>query len=1327
MATVFPRNVLLSILNAKNPAAKLFSLIENTNTLPQILKAYQDGRTSANVRRVISLITDAMQVPRTVPYNLVTRNVRQAIINAPSVQATQMIANIARDVASARTLVTQLSGKVRKTANDKAFIVKMNDFIKVNESASKIQSAFRSRVVKEVRQVVPTTDALLSRQVLTIHPLKSDEKNYNTFFNNTKGVITDFIQEQFKTGVKVDLLFQGIFKKETADGEVIHTSIKVNFSKNKGMAVVTNKNDINKTVESMINEICYNIEDKASLPSTGYEFEKCEILKVIVVPYTPLSGSSYIQLPQCLRNSMFGLVNIQNKDLKCFTWCILARQFPATKDKERVSKYLQHENTLNMTGITYPVKADDKVIKKIEKQNNLSINIYTNEGRQIHPHIISKSHHESHVDLLLIREGDNSHYVLITNLGRLVAGVASTKDKKVHICHNCLLMFSSLERLEDHRSLGCENRPLCRAEFPKEGENVLKFKNHLDKFRKPFVIYADAEAFTEKFKGATTDSKMVQQAYQKHTANSYGYYLHSDFPQIVPSGYKLFRSTNSTDDFLADIKQTARNIYETTKDINVPLKMTQRDHLSFKVESICHICGGDKFTPEDEAVRDHEHFTGEYIGKAHRSCNLLRRRDRDSVTVFFHNLKGYDSHLLMQKFGKYFELSAIATNLDTYISFFGEFKVPSTKWCKKTKQMKDCERTIKVDFKDSLAFLSCSLDTVAKTLKDTDCRILNAHFSGDQFKCMRKKGVYPYSYADSSAVFQETCLPSIEKFHNDLNDEKCEKYAYDFAQQVWSEFNCQTFADYHDLYLKSDILILADVFEKFRATTMTSFGLDPVHYHTTPGLAWNAGLKMTGVKLHLFTEEEADMFLFVENGIRGGYAGITKRLEVANNHMCPGYNRSKPNKWIMYDDANNLYGYAMSRALPTGGFKWVSPDLDLNHYTNTSARGAIFQVDLHYPKELHDKHNDFPCAPERRTVKADELSPLQNFMSPKYKDKTQKLLQTLSDKKGYIVHYSALQEYVKQGLIITKVHKVLEFDQSPWLEKYISFNSAKRADKNAGNFEKDYYKLMNNSFYGRTLMNVRGRSDIRFFTSETNNYMKKAQKCRNSPQYLGEHAFNDDLAAIHMRRTKCVLNTPIYLGMCILDISKQHMYNYWYNTIKATYGDKAKLLMTDTDSLCYSVETKDIYQDRLAIMDELDNSKYPTDMDGLTFPVKHILHNNNAIVGKFKDEKNGEVIHKFVGVRAKCYSYVMADKKTENKCKGVKTSYVKKNIQFENYERCILSMNEDKTSAKFNNLQKSHHEIYATTMTKNAISCSDTKRYLCDDNIHTRAYGHHLN
>ena len=139
MATVFPRNVMLSILNAKSPTAKLFSLIENTNTLPQLLKAYQDGRTSANVRRMIGLIKFAIILPRTAPYEPVTRNVRQAIIKAPSIQATQLIANIARDVASARTLVTQLNGKARKTAIDKAFITKMTDFIKVNESASKIQ------------------------------------------------------------------------------------------------------------------------------------------------------------------------------------------------------------------------------------------------------------------------------------------------------------------------------------------------------------------------------------------------------------------------------------------------------------------------------------------------------------------------------------------------------------------------------------------------------------------------------------------------------------------------------------------------------------------------------------------------------------------------------------------------------------------------------------------------------------------------------------------------------------------------------------------------------------------------------------------------------------------------------------------------------------------------------------------------------------------------------------------------------------------------------------------------------------------------------------
>ena len=368
------------------------------------------------------------------------------------------------------------------------------------------------------------------------------------------------------------------------------------------------------------------------------------------------------------------------------------------------------------------------------------------------------------------------------------------------------------------------------------------------------------------------------------------------------------------------------------------------------------------------------------------------------------------------------------------------------------------------------------------------------------------------------------------------------------------------------------------------------------------------------------------MFLFVENGIRGGFSGITERLETANNPRCPGYDSKRPNKWIMYDDANNLYGWSMSQYLPTGGFRWVDSETPLSNYTKTSERGAIFEVDLHYPKHLHDAHNDFPCAPERRAVDASELSPLSNIMDPDYNDKSPKLLQTLYDKKNYIVHHSALQEYVKQGLVITKVHRVLEFIQSQWLKTYIDYNTQMRNSPTATAFDKNFYKLMNNAFYGKTMENVRNHRNIRFYTEKTRKYMQKAQKCRNSPQYLGEVEFNPTLVAIHMNKNTCKLDKPIYLGMCILDLSKQHMYDYWYNTIKAKYGDKAQLLMTDTDSLCFNVETEDIYRDRLDYIDQLDNSKYPEEMDGLPFPVKHFLHNSNTAIGKFKDEMNGKVI-----------------------------------------------------------------------------------------------------
>ena len=280
------------------------------------------------------------------------------------------------------------------------------------------------------------------------------------------------------------------------------------------------------------------------------------------------------------------------------------------------------------------------------------------------------------------------------------------------------------------------------------------------------------------------------------------------------------------------------------------------------------------------------------------------------------------------------------------------------------------------------------------------------------------------------------------------------------------------------------------------------------------------------------------------------------------------YNKSEPSKYVMYLDANNLYGWAMSQYLPTGNFKWMTEKeikkTNLAKYKEDSKKGLILEVDLEYPEELHDLHNDYPLEPEKVKVTNNMLSPYCKRIAKKYNISTvlvSKLIPTLSNKEKYVLHYRNLQLYLDLGLKLTKVHRVLEFNQSPWLKQYIDFNTQKRTNaKNA--FEKDFFKLMNNSVFGKTMENIRKRVDVRLVT-----YEKKLLKMTAKPTYVSSKIFNENLVAVHKIKETLTLNRPAYVGMCILDLSKTLMYDFRYNYIKQKYGDKAKLLFTDTDSL----------------------------------------------------------------------------------------------------------------------------------------------------------------
>ena len=392
----------------------------------------------------------------------------------------------------------------------------------------------------------------------------------------------------------------------------------------------------------------------------------------------------------------------------------------------------------------------------------------------------------------------------------------------------------------------------------------------------------------------------------------------------------------------------------------------------------------------------------------------------------------------------------------------------------------------------------------------------------NRFILLLRKGVYPYEYLDNWERFDETSLPDKESFYSSLNMENIDDIGYRHGNNVFKKFKLKNLGEYHDLYVQSDTLLLADVFENFRNMCIKVYELDPAHFLSLPGLAWQACLKKANIKLELLTDY--DMLLMVEEGIRGGICHSIHRYAKANNKYMKNYDKNKESSYIQYLDANNLYGRAMSQKLPVNGFKWIKnvAEIDKNfikNYDEDSDKGYIFEVDVKYPRTLHDLHSDLPFLPKRMKI-----------------DKCKRLVCNLRNKKKYVVHIRLLKQALNSGLKLKKVHRTIEFNQESWFKPYIDMNTELR--KMAKNdFEKDFFKLMNNVVFGKTMQNVRKHRDIKLVTTD-----KKRSKLVSEPNYHTINYISEDLSIIEMKRTKVKMNKPLYLGLRILEISKLLMY-----------------------------------------------------------------------------------------------------------------------------------------------------------------------------------------
>lgn len=1033
-------------------------------------------------------------------------------------------------------------------------------------------------------------------------------------------------------------------------------------------------------------------------------------------------------------------------------------------------------------------KCNMTAFERQNKELNMNIKVLVADPEDKRFTIAYDSHNDDPTawNIILLLFGNDgyeqTHYCYVHRVNALLNRAETTsRNNKVH-CMNCLRGFYSPSALDKHRNnFMCARNPQCKTVFPYGDKAYYTFTKYSARTKSEWIVYADFECILVKVNDPDNERRTqthVPCGFTTALICTYNRDLSIyDWPYRAPNG----SSTSDVGDrFLQRLDEYMAIMKQHDLDFNHEMELSEDDEDNYSKATKCYLCDGPfqdfmirgwdekNINVNLRKVKDHDHRKPgrNYRGAAHSWCNLqlrgmFRKRawskgeeenddpnamemdedddgapsddESDSVSkseynhrvpVVFHNLKGYDSHIIITS------LSKRNVQKDIYC-----IPQPGEKFLSLSFNG--------YQFIDSNAFLQSSLDKLSQLLSKNGDDLsklihtrrgfenvisprLNLMPNEELFAMIAKKGTYPYDYMDSFARFEETKLPEKSAFYSKLNESHITDDDYEHALRVFDRFELDNLGQYHDVYLMLDVLLLTDVFESFRDTTFSDIGLDPARFVSLPGLGKESNLRKhpniidcNGIErpfeVKLFEEKQGDMHLFCKNAIRGGISLISGRL-LKGNDMYQ----------IVYVDANNLYGWAMSQWIPTGDYRWwnewecqIATHARILSLTDDGDKGYLFEVDLHIPPEIHDKLRDYPIAPTRECVRPQDLSPYSRAQvkrSDRHADfKTEKLLCTLRDKVAYTCHFRNLKLYIQLGAVIKKVHRVLEFTQKLWIKGFIDYHSQKRAAATS-DFVKNYHKLVANSTYGKFLQNDAKHQSIEIVTDR-----HRQLKLARDPFYAGYQEVNPECLLVERTKKEIKLDKPNIVGVCILEMSKLRMYDFYYNTMKPVFGDRMRLGMTDTDSLIMEIRTSDWRSEIAAsgLLGEFDFSDYPKDHPYYS-PV------NKKVVGKFKDELNGVLPLGFVGLRSKMYSIKLPDGHEDiKKAKGVKAYVVKKGLTYEDYYNCLTNPLFQPPVRKVLGFSSHNQTIHTESITKTTLSAADTKLYVFDDGILTAPFGYY--
>ena len=912
-----------------------------------------------------------------------------------------------------------------------------------------------------------------------------------------------------------------------------------------------------------------------------------------------------------------------------------------------------YKHTLNIKGLEFPMKVKD--LPKFERLNKLKIrghgiNVFELTGNVLTPIYINENYKQPQIDLMLYK----NHYCLITKLHCLI-----NKDSHMkHVCRRCFTAFYSNDVLNNHIER-CINQQPTNITF--SWKNQLKFEDYYMKVPVPIRVYADFECINQPQKNPKVLFKQIPIAV--------GFYVISPFGNKCNSYF----GTDCNEWFVKEmliLEQEANKYFKT----NLELEMSQEEEVQFEQAEECWLCE-EPFT--EDKVRDHDHLTGKYRGAAHNICNInCKQRSSSFSPIFFHNFSGFDWHLifqelLIQAFEKGYEPKIIPKSMENYVSI-----------------QVGCLR-----FLDSYRFLSSSLDKLIKSLDSFPIKDEN----GFKDKLFEKKLAYPYEYLNLDN-FQEPLNLTKEDYWSTLTQSYPSDDDIKRTQEIIDKNNNKNGRELTMLYLKMDVLQLADVFENFVESSTREYKINPLYSYSLPGYTWKAGLKLTNIELDYIKCKE--LLLLLENNIRGGISRVK-----GNRHV-----QSDENKQILYIDANNLYGWAMSQYLPTGDFKKMKFGCDEDYeydellideikedILNTpddNEYGYFIECDLEYPVEIEEKTKNFPFCPYQTKADPDLFSAyMNNVNQPNYKP-TPKLMCDVTNKTKYMIHYRMLKFYLNQGMKVTKIHTIYRFKHSAWLGKYIDHNTQKRTVAKT-NFEKDLYKLMNNAFFGKTMENVRDRTNLEFIDhSEIDQIIKRQSKL----SFKGFVDHYSKFSVYKFDKEKTVFDKPIYLGFTVLELSKLSMYEFYYNKLQPYWKQSIQLHYMDTDSFILSFDTN--HQELINFLQENKDEFDFSELDK-----SHELYDpiNKKVIGKMKIETSPVlVLDTFTALRSKSYSF------SYNSIQKTKQKGIQKALKCEHYKNSLF--NSETSSSTNISIRSNLHNLTVEKQNKLALNPFDDKR-----------------